>query len=128
MGETNGVMGLGWGGFGLCVLVVWYCSGSVCENWSVLRCRGGGAMACEAGSYLDGDISGYEQDVRDTVKVAGLVGDFRVRGHLCANLDPLRRTKSGPWLSEVPCNQPRYLLLIPVQIAKNYLRLCVVVT
>lgn len=78
------------------------------KNQNVLFGRGAGAIACESGPYLDSDTSGFEQDIRDTVKVAALVGDFRVRGHLCADLDPLRRTKSGPWLSEVPCNQPRY--------------------
>lgn len=48
-----------------------------------------------------------EQEVRDAVKVTELVGEFRTRGHLCAQLDPLKRVKRGPWFSDLAQTRPR---------------------
>lgn len=45
--------------------------------------------------------------VDDTLKVARLIRLFRSRGHLAAQLDPLKRTPRGPWLSEDGSEGPR---------------------
>ena len=39
-------------------------------------------------------------EVADALKMAAMVGVFRGRGHLAAQLDPLGRAPRGPWLSE----------------------------
>eukprot|EP00878_Enallax_costatus_P032557 GHUV01035790.1.p1 GENE.GHUV01035790.1~~GHUV01035790.1.p1 ORF type:complete len:343 (+),score=85.48 GHUV01035790.1:708-1736(+) len=40
-------------------------------------------------------------DVEDTLKLAALIRRFRDRGHLIAQLDPLKRTAGGPWLGPI---------------------------
>lgn len=40
-------------------------------------------------------------DVEDTLKLAALIRRFRSRGHLVAQLDPLKRTAGGPWLGPI---------------------------
>lgn len=40
-------------------------------------------------------------DVQDSLRLATLLRRFRSRGHLVAQLDPLRRTSAGPWLGPV---------------------------
>ncbi|CAG9461158.1 unnamed protein product [Pedinophyceae sp. YPF-701] len=42
-----------------------------------------------------------DDDVADTLRVARLVESLRNRGHLVAQLDPLRRVQRGPWLEEL---------------------------
>lgn len=39
-------------------------------------------------------------EIEDTLKVAALIHSFRNDGHLAAALDPLRRVRQGPWLTE----------------------------
>ncbi|DBA67070.1 hypothetical protein WJX79_005030 [Trebouxia sp. C0005] len=39
-------------------------------------------------------------EIEDSLRVASLVHSFRNDGHLAAALDPLRRVKQGPWLTE----------------------------
>ena len=40
-------------------------------------------------------------EVEDTLKLAALIRRFRSRGHLVAQLDPLKRTPGGPWLGPI---------------------------
>lgn len=40
-------------------------------------------------------------DVEDTLKLAAMIRRFRSRGHLVAQLDPLKRTAGGPWLGPI---------------------------
>ena len=53
-----------------------------------------------------------EPELADTLKVAALVQRFRQRGHLVAQLDPLRRVTYGPWLGDIGKASPWYTLLI----------------
>ena len=39
------------------------------------------------------------EEVADTLRVVRLLQAFRSRGHLAADLDPLKR-QAGPWFSE----------------------------
>lgn len=39
-------------------------------------------------------------EVADALKMAAMVGVFRGRGHLAAQLDPLGRAPRGPWFAE----------------------------
>ena len=47
-----------------------------------------------------------EYEVSDTLKVAALVQCFRSRGHLGAQLDPLKRVAHGPWMEDVGVASP----------------------
>lgn len=49
-----------------------------------------------------------DADIGDTLKVAALVQHFRSRGHLVAQLDPLRRVPHGPWFGDVGVPSPWY--------------------
>jgi hypothetical protein len=40
-------------------------------------------------------------EVEDSLKLAVLIRRFRSRGHLVAQLDPLKRTPGGPWLGPI---------------------------
>eukprot|EP00879_Flechtneria_rotunda_P031152 GHRR01034006.1.p1 GENE.GHRR01034006.1~~GHRR01034006.1.p1 ORF type:complete len:719 (+),score=247.47 GHRR01034006.1:550-2706(+) len=40
-------------------------------------------------------------DIEDTLKLAACIRRFRSRGHLIAQLDPLKRTAGGPWLGPI---------------------------
>lgn len=52
------------------------------------------------------DAPSTEFEVADTLKVAALVQQFRSRGHLVAQLDPLRRVQFGPWCGDVAVYSP----------------------
>ena len=47
-----------------------------------------------------------EYEASDTLKVAALVQRFRSRGHLVAQLDPLKRVAHGPWMEDVGVASP----------------------
>lgn len=50
--------------------------------------------------------------VEDTLKLAALLRRFRDRGHLIAQLDPLKRTGGGPWLGPIGDEYTRYKKLL----------------
>jgi hypothetical protein len=45
--------------------------------------------------------SHHDVHLEDTLRVVELIRRFRSRGHLVAQLDPLRRTPGGPWLGPI---------------------------
>lgn len=48
-----------------------------------------------------GQLPYTDVEIQDTLKLVQLIQAFRTRGHLVAQLDPLRRTRGGPWLGPV---------------------------
>jgi len=46
--------------------------------------------------------SASSEEVADTLRMVRLLQAFRSRGHLAADLDPLRRQASGPFFKEGP--------------------------
>lgn len=47
-----------------------------------------------------------EVELADSLKIVALVQQFRSRGHLVAQLDPLRRVAYGPWFGDIGVASP----------------------
>ena len=56
--------------------------------------HGGACRGCSSSSSAPANA-----EVADTLRLVQLLQAFRGRGHLAANLDPLRRTR-GPWFTD----------------------------
>ena len=47
-----------------------------------------------------------ESQTADTIKIVGLIQQFRCKGHLTAQLDPLQRVEYGPWMADIGIQSP----------------------
>jgi 2-oxoglutarate dehydrogenase complex dehydrogenase (E1) component-like enzyme len=69
----------------------------------VCRCR---PIAQQGLPDAVGAIS-VEEEVANTLKIVALINRFRSRGHLVAQLDPLKRGRGlGPWMADAGVNTP----------------------
>ena len=47
-----------------------------------------------------------EHRMADTIKIVALIQKFRCKGHLTAQLDPLKRVAYGPWMADIGISSP----------------------
>ncbi len=58
------------------------------------------AVSAKIEARKPGDIASVRRETRDSISALMLIRAYRIRGHLIANLDPLRQTKK-PWHLEL---------------------------
>ena len=62
------------------------------------------------GLPLEREGQDVEAQLADTIKIVSLIQKFRNKGHLAAQLDPLKRVAYGPWMADIGICSPWYFL------------------
>ena len=57
---------------------------------------------------LEQEVASVESQVADTIRIVNLIHKFRCKGHLTAQLDPLKRVAYGPWMADIGISSPWY--------------------
>ena len=58
------------------------------------------------GLPLEQETAHSEAQLADTIKIVSLIQRFRSKGHLTAQLDPLKRVAYGPWMADIGISSP----------------------
>ncbi|KIY95215.1 2-oxoglutarate dehydrogenase E1 component, partial [Monoraphidium neglectum] len=96
-------------------------SGSTAPTPAGATASGGGGGAAAAmpfsSSLSPGGDAINNHDVIDALKLSEMIHRFRARGHMMAQLDPLRRCKGGPWVGPIGQENDRSDLTLVALIA-----------